>query len=150
MAIRKGKEQSLQVQGPIEEVKTQCINALRDGLFKKITANTSMNKISAKYNNFTVVGRIDIALSSNGNKVNIYLKTSANVDNIFALSASPNDKIMDAFINNFHGNPAVEKAMPNVSDKMDKYERLEKIHDLKEKGVLTEEEYIVEKNKILK
>ena len=101
MAIRRSKEKSLQFNGELEEAKSKCLDALKSGGFKKIEENESLNNITAKFNNFFVVGSIDVALSKNDHGITISLKSTANADNIFALFSSPNDKIMRSFAENF-------------------------------------------------
>ena len=101
MAIRKSKEKSLQFNGTIKEAKIKCKSALESGGFKKIDINESLNQLNAKFNNFFVVGSIDISLANTDHGVTISIKSTANADNIFALFSSPNDKIMKSFTENF-------------------------------------------------
>ena len=101
MAIRKSKEKKIQVQGTIEQVKEKSISALNIGGFKNIDCNDSLNQITAKFNNFFVVGKIEVLLSKTNNGIDINLKSTANADNIFALFSSPNDKIMKSFTENY-------------------------------------------------
>ena len=101
MAIRKSKEKKLQLQDTIENVREKCLAALTKGGFKSIENNDSLNQIMAKFNNFFVVGKIEVILVKDDNGVNVNLKSTANVDNIFALFSSPNDKIMNAFTANY-------------------------------------------------
>lgn len=63
MAIRKSKEKSLQFSGKLDEAKKRTVSALEEGGFKKIKINESLNQINAEFNNFFVVGSIDVALS---------------------------------------------------------------------------------------
>ena len=101
MAIRKSKEKKIQVQGTIEQVKEKSISALNIGGFKNIDCNDSLNQITAKFNNFFVVGKIEVLISKTDNGIDINLKSTANADNIFALFSSPNDKIMKSFTENY-------------------------------------------------
>ena len=101
MAIRKSKEKKIQVQGTIEQVKEKSISALNIGGFKNIDCNDSLNQITAKFNNFFVVGKIEVLISITDNGIDINLKSTANADNIFALFSSPNDKIMKTFTENY-------------------------------------------------
>ena len=101
MAIRKSKEKKLQLQDTIENVTEKCLAALTKGGFKSIENNDSLNQIMAKFNNFFVVGKIEIILAKDDNGVDVNLKSTANADNIFALFSSPNDKIMKAFTDNY-------------------------------------------------
>ena len=101
MAIRRSKEKSLQFDGSIDNAKEKCLNALNNGGFKKIENHESLNQIIGKFNNFFVVGKIEIILSKTDNGINIDLKSTANADNIWALFSSPNDRIMKGFTDNF-------------------------------------------------
>jgi len=74
MAIRRSKEKSLQFDGSIENAKEKCLNALNNGGFKKIENHESLNQIIGKFNNFFVVGKIEIILSKTDNGINIDLK----------------------------------------------------------------------------
>ena len=101
MAIRRSKDKSLQFNGSLEDAKIKCNSALEAGGFKKIQMNDSLNQLNAKFNNFFVVGSIDICLAKTEHGVTISIKSTANADNIFALFSSPNDKIMKSFTDNF-------------------------------------------------
>ena len=101
MAIRKSKEKSLQFNGSLDDAKIKCKSALEAGGFKKIENNDPLNQLTAKFNNFFVVGSIDIGLANTEHGVTISLKSTANADNIFALFSSPNEKIMKSFTDNF-------------------------------------------------
>ena len=101
MAIRASKEKSLQFNGSLDEAKIKCKSALEAGGFKKIEQNDNLNLMNAKFNNFFVVGSIEIGFSTTDHGITILLKSTANSDNIFALFSSPNDRIVRAFIENF-------------------------------------------------
>ena len=101
MAIRKSKEKNLQFDGSIKDARDKCLNALLKGGFKKIEENIKLQYIKAKFNNFFVVGYLEIELVKTDNTTSMSLKSTANADNIFALFSSPNDKIMNSFIKNF-------------------------------------------------
>jgi len=100
MAVRKSKEQTYQVNGNIPEIKEKCLNALSIGGFNKVSSNDLLNEISANYKKTFVIGKIQIVLAEQNDKTNIFVKSTANSDNIFALFSSPNDKIMNAFKDN--------------------------------------------------
>ena len=97
MAIKKSKEENFQVNGNASEIKKKCLVALNNGGFSKISSNDLLNEISANYKKATVIGKIQITLAEQNDKTNIFVKSTANSDNIFALFSSPNDKIMSAF-----------------------------------------------------
>tara|TARA_B110000285_G_C14850319_1_gene479620 strand:- start:98 stop:406 length:309 start_codon:yes stop_codon:yes gene_type:complete len=101
MAIRRSKEKSLQFNGTLEEATIKCKSALESGGFKKIEQNDNLNQTTAKFNNFFVVGSLDIGLAKTEHGITISLKSTANADNIYALFSSPNDKIMKRFTENF-------------------------------------------------
>ena len=101
MAIRKSKQESFEVKGNIEEIKQRVENALNEGSFTSIKTNGLLNQITANYKKFSVWGEIKIALSENNEKTKIDVISTANSDNIFALFSSPNEKILNAFKDNF-------------------------------------------------
>ena len=101
MAIRKSKQESFEVKGNIEEIKQRVENALNNGNFTSIQANGLLNQTTANYKKLSVWGEIKVTLSENQDKTKIDVVSTANSDNIFALFSSPNDKILNAFKDNF-------------------------------------------------
>jgi hypothetical protein len=101
MGIRKSKNKKFIVDNDIKQVIEKCKLILKNGGFKNIRVNESLNQLSADYKKFTIFGEIEIILVENNSGTEINLTSTANVDNIFALFSSPNNKIMNAFINNF-------------------------------------------------
>ncbi len=101
MGIRRSKQQLLQTDLQIYEALKRCEDALTLGGFKNIKKNETLRQLNGKYKKITVFGEIDISLMEVNGKTEINLKSTANVDNIFALFSSPNNKIMKAFISNF-------------------------------------------------
>ena len=101
MGIRRSKNKKFKVDNDIKQTIEKCKLSLEKGGFKKIKFNESLNQLSADYKKFTVFGEIEIILVENNSGTEINLTSTANVDNIFALFSSPNNKIMNAFINNF-------------------------------------------------
>ena len=75
--------------------------ARKYGGFKNIDCSDSLNQITAKFNNFFVVGKIQVLISKTDSGIDINLKSTANADNIFALFSSLNDKIMKSFTENY-------------------------------------------------
>jgi hypothetical protein len=112
MAIRGSKEENFQIKGSINEVVEKCLTALQKGGFKKIKFNETINQFEADYKPSiiftTVYGSIKITLTENNsfsnvdnkNLVNVNVISTANIDNIYALFSSPNDKILSYFKNN--------------------------------------------------
>jgi len=101
MGIRRSKQELLQTDLPINDALKRCDDALSRGGFKNIVKNETLRHLNGKYKKITVFGEIDISLKEIGGKTEINLKSTANVDNIFALFSSPNNKILKAFISNF-------------------------------------------------
>jgi hypothetical protein len=97
MAIRKSMEEDIHVNGQKQEVMSKCNNALNKGGFKDISVSDNLSQLSAKYSKITVCGEIIVSLLPEANGTRIHLKTTANVDNVFALFNSPNKAIMNAF-----------------------------------------------------
>jgi hypothetical protein len=101
MAIRKSKQESFEVKGNIEKIKQRAENALNEGNFTSIKSNSLLNQITANYKKFTVWGEIKITLNEKNKNIKIDVVSTANSDNIFALFSSPNEKILNAFKDNF-------------------------------------------------
>ena len=101
MAIKKSKQENFEVKGNIEEIKQRVENALNEGSFTSIKTNGLLNQITANYKKLSVWGEIKITLSENSEKTKIDVVSTANSDNVFALFSSPNDKILNAFKDNF-------------------------------------------------
>lgn len=101
MAIRKSKEKIMMFYGSMTSAFSKASEACKSGGFKKIEPNESLHHIQARYNNFFTVGKIEISLTEVENGIKVHVVSTANVDNIWALFGSPNDKIMGQFIRNF-------------------------------------------------
>ena len=101
MAIRKSKEETFSVKGNTEEWLTKAEQALYKGGFANVKTNKLLNQITADYKKWTVWGEIIVTLLPDRENVKINAKSTANVDNIFALLSSPNQKILNQFKNNF-------------------------------------------------
>ena len=98
MAIRKSKDEAFEVNGTKEAVFEKCVAALQNAGFKSISKNTGISQIQADYHKLTTWGQVEITVTSvNAGMSKVALHTTANVDNIFALFASPVDKIANAF-----------------------------------------------------
>jgi hypothetical protein len=100
MAIRKSREETFSVKGNIEDWFVMVENALLKGGFKNIRTNKMLNQITGDYKKLFVWGDIIITLLPETENIKINAKSTANVDNIFALFSSPNQKILDQFKNN--------------------------------------------------
>lgn len=101
MPIRKSKEDIFSVKGNAEEWLAKAEQALHKGGFTNIKTNKIHNQITGNYKKMTVWGEITVTLMPDGDNVKINAKSTAAVDNIFALFNSPNQKILDQFKNNF-------------------------------------------------
>jgi len=101
MAIRISKEETFSVQGNVDEIRSRIVKALMAGGFTRINEYSSLNHVTANYKKFTVWGEIKISLIHENDIVKVNAVSTANVDNIFALFSSPNQKILDQFKNYF-------------------------------------------------
>ncbi len=98
MAIRKSMEELVRVDGDCNLWMTKVQEALVIGRFTKIKCNEILHQVTANYKKFATWGEICITLISvESSKTDIHIKTTANMDNIYALFKSPNKTIMDAF-----------------------------------------------------
>jgi hypothetical protein len=100
MAIRKSVDTTFTVDKDRDEMLSDCELALEKGNFKDISTNKTLYILNAKYKTFTVVGEIEIALLPDGERTSVQVKSTGNVDNVFALFGSPAGKIAEAFKEN--------------------------------------------------
>jgi len=101
MAVRKSAEEDVTVSGTVIEWMAKSSSALSAGGFTKITTNEQISQISANYKKMTVWGEIIVTLHPVTElSVRINMKSTANVDNIWALLSSPNKKILSKFKEN--------------------------------------------------
>ncbi len=103
MAIRKSIEEKVVLDHPRSILLEPVQKALGNAGFKKITINKTMWQISGVYHSFTTWGEILIILVpvSNNRKTEMHIKSTASIDNIYALFSSPNKKIINLFKSNF-------------------------------------------------
>jgi hypothetical protein len=100
MAIRKSEEEEFVVVGTTDIWAEKCKQALDAGGFKNIKHNQILNQLEADYKTFKVVGSIVVTLLSQNENTVIKLKSTGNMDNIFALMKSPNSIILASFKDN--------------------------------------------------
>jgi hypothetical protein len=96
MAIRKSMEEELVVSGERSAWLTRCAKGLMAAGFAEVQANATLGQVSGKYRRFTAHGEVLITVKPaalEGN-VSLTLRSTANVDNAFALFNSPNKKIL--------------------------------------------------------
>lgn len=100
MAIRKSVNLNFTVDKGRDDFFSDCELALQKGNFKDISINKTLYTLNAKYKTFTVVGDIEIALHPHNERTSVQVTSTGNVDNVFALFASPTKKIAEAFKSN--------------------------------------------------
>ena len=100
MAVRKSVDSNFVIDKVREKVMSDCESALKKGNFKNIETNKTIYTLTAKYRTFKVVGEIEITLLPDGDKTSVQVKSTGNVDNIFALFGSPAKIISEAFKSN--------------------------------------------------
>lgn len=100
MAVRKSLEDRVVMQGERAQLLARCHQALTDGGFKKVTINETLFQLSGIYRQFTASGRLDVTLTPTSGGTEVVMRATGNVDNIFALFSSPNQKILQAFKGN--------------------------------------------------
>jgi hypothetical protein len=97
MAVRKSVDSTFVIDKDREKVLSDCELALEKGKFKSIETNKTLYTLSAKYKTFKVVGEIEITLLPDGERTTVQVKSTGNMDNIFALFGSPGEKIAEEF-----------------------------------------------------
>jgi len=98
MAARKSVEDTLVVAGSREAWLPKCRDALEAQGFSKVDASETLFQIKANYKKATVWGDLELTLfPEGGDSTKINARSTANVDNIFAVFGSPGRKIIDRF-----------------------------------------------------
>jgi len=101
MAIQKSKVETFQVLGSRQDWLSKCEKALHNAGFKSVLVNSELSLLSAKISTLTLSGSIKIFISeSDLGFINLRAESSANIDNIYALFRSPNNKILEMFSKN--------------------------------------------------
>lgn len=101
MAVQKSKIETFQVSGSREDWLSKCEKALHNAGFKSVIVNKELSLLSAKISTLTLSGSLKIFISeSDSGFINLRAESSANVDNIYALFRSPNNKILEMFSEN--------------------------------------------------
>lgn len=100
MAIKKSLEEHICVDGNREEWLKIINNALDISDFTKVNCDKTLYQVKADYKKLTTWGEIIITLtpsSTSNTKTDITIKSTANVDNIYAIFKSPNKTIIKEF-----------------------------------------------------
>ena len=97
MAVRKSSEETLVVGGSREFWLPKCKAALETGGFSKIQMSETLLQLEGALRKMTVCGSIVVTLLPDGGNTKIHIKSTGNMDNLFALLKSPNKAIAAAF-----------------------------------------------------
>ncbi|MDR0964191.1 MAG: hypothetical protein LBM60_06220 [Clostridium sp.] len=99
MGIRKSMEEKICLEGTRDRWLPVVRSSLANSGFKNIICNDVLFQVTADYKKATVWGELLVTLtpSAAGNRTDLIVKSTANVDNIYALFKSPNKVILDAF-----------------------------------------------------
>jgi hypothetical protein len=100
MAVRKSVSETVVVDGDREQLLERCKRAMARGGFKNVTANPTLFQVGGTYRKATTSGRLDVTLRPASTGTEIAMRATGNVDNVFALFTSPNQKILRAFKDN--------------------------------------------------
>ena len=99
MGIRRSMEERICVAG-FRNIWLQNIEkTLQKNGFKNVTCDPNLYQLKGDYKNLTVWGEVVVTLlpfGNNDNQTEINIKSTANVDNIYALFKSPNKTIIEA------------------------------------------------------
>lgn len=98
MAIRKSMEETLVVAGERDEWLTRSAKGLMTAGFKDVETNTVLGQVTGTYRNFSTRGELTITAvpAAQSGHTQLTLRSTAAVDNLYALFVSPNKKILSA------------------------------------------------------
>ncbi|MGY5015040.1 hypothetical protein ACWCY6_44530 [Streptomyces sp. 900105755] len=96
MAIRKSVEETLVVAGERDEWLTRCAKGLMKAGFKDVQTSTVLGQVAGTYKKFPTNGELSITVipSSQSGHTQLTLRSTAAVDNVYAMFSSPNKKIL--------------------------------------------------------
>jgi hypothetical protein len=96
MAIRKSVEEALVVAGERDEWLARCTKGLITAGFKDVQTSTVLGQVTGTYKNFPTYGELTITAvpSTQSGNTQLTLRSTAAVDNLYALFSSPNKKIL--------------------------------------------------------
>ncbi|MEU6098473.1 hypothetical protein [Streptomyces sp. NPDC047079] len=96
MAIRKSVEETLVVAGERDEWLTRCAKGLITAGFKDVQTSTVLGQVTGTYKKFPTNGELAITVvpSAQSGHTQLTLRSTAAVDNVYALFSSPNKKIL--------------------------------------------------------
>jgi len=100
MAIRKSMEECICVEGNRYEWLQKVNNALSVAGFTNVVCESSLFQVKGNYKKVTIWGEILIILvpfGNDNNKTELNIRSTAHVDNIYALFKSPNKTIIEKF-----------------------------------------------------
>jgi hypothetical protein len=97
MPITKTHEEIIRVTGNIAEWFDRCADSLFEGPFKNVRADDESFIADADYNSFVTLGSIRIVLTEERGDIEIAIRISAAVDNIWAYFWEPRQTILKAF-----------------------------------------------------
>jgi len=100
MAVRKSLTERVVINGDRALVMQQCRKAMTAGGFKKVTVNEALFQISGKVTKMSLAGRLDVTLSPTVGGTEMVMRSTGNVDNVYAAFRSPNQKILKLFKDN--------------------------------------------------
>lgn len=96
MAIRKSAEENLVVAGERDEWLSRCAKGLIAAGFTDVQTSTVLGQVTGAYKKFPTHGELTITVvpSVQAGHTQLTLRSTAAVDNLYALFASPNKKIL--------------------------------------------------------
>jgi hypothetical protein len=100
MPVTKTYEETMRVRGSCAEWFDRCVQALHEGRFGRIRADDESFIADADYKGLTVHGEIKLLLTQEGDEVEIEVRISAAMDNIYAAFRDPRQRILQAFKSN--------------------------------------------------
>ena len=100
MSIRKSAEERVIVTGDRADWLDRCKRAMEAGNFKNVVVNPSLFQLTGTFRKATLAGRLDVTLTPVAGGTELAMRSTGNVDNIYALFKSPNQRILEAFKSN--------------------------------------------------
>ena len=152
MAIRKTVEESFAATGTVEAWLARSEEALSRAGFKKIQIDRALGQVRGDFKQWvgTLWGDLLVTLSpAVGSNVQVHLRATANIDNIYSLGRSPGQKLIEKFKAELGDIPPAREHSGEADGSALSAE-LQRIADLHATGALDDAEFAEAKKKLLR
>jgi hypothetical protein len=157
LGIRKSVQDEFLAAGDVATWLRQVEAAFRDQGFKNVRVISAIGQVDAEFKPWvgTLYGDVKVTLRQHGQQTQFNVTATANVDNVFALGASPGMRLIEKLKDGLRATCAFQEAPPAITVPKTPAvgggvsEELARLAQLHANGLLDSEEFKAAKAKIL-